>query len=403
MKLQLTRTKAIEIALPGGKRTGSGGASSADIVGVELFAPAEEGCPAIRLARRKNRWQLLAADLVPAPASSLPEKWEDMPKQPRWELPAAFQSPHAALVVNSSQALFAQATGDSIAQDMARGISTSYQAMAGEPAAEKKRFAVRRPEKSAAAEPANAKRPELPPAGVPTSSNGMRFVIKPAAEDGFHLAAALPEFQALWLSRLLPEGRRPTASSIQVREAALMASILAQPAFQSEGGNALAVFVGPSSIHFAGYKGGQPVLWRRCPSVAGYQALRNAVMRGLGVEEALVESVLDDTLIDPRSVLEPFLHPVFDELELARAYLADRHALTTSQILLAGLPAGAGYWQKCAQESHQLDLHPLAPFEGIEVSAHFKSSLKEMLTQAQQGIRFLPALGAALAAAEVNI
>ena len=224
MKLQLTKTKTIDLSFGGG----GGKHASADMTGVELFGGDSRGVPAVRIAYRKSAWHLLAADFITPPQGELPLKWEDVSHRSSWELPAAFQAPHAALAVNSRQVLFAQATEETILQDMARGIPAN-----GPSAIDsvKKRFALKRePQKAQPEAPAASAAPKrLPAEGVPTATNGMRFVVRPLAEEDRHLEAALPEFQVLWLARLLPEGHRPTASSIQPAEAALMASVLAQP------------------------------------------------------------------------------------------------------------------------------------------------------------------------------
>ena len=68
----------------------------------------------------------------------------------------------------------------------------------------------------------------------------MRFVTQPLAEAPFVIQSGLPEFQLLWLSHLLPEGRRPTAASIQTLPSALLASLCEQPAFNAVGGTAFA-------------------------------------------------------------------------------------------------------------------------------------------------------------------
>ena len=51
----------------------------------------------------------------------------------------------------------------------------------------------------------------------------------PLDEASFILQAGMPEYQVFWLSRLLPEGHRPTACSVQVEPSALLASLLQQP------------------------------------------------------------------------------------------------------------------------------------------------------------------------------
>ena len=191
MKLQLTKTKTIDISFGGKGRN-----ASSDLTGVELFGDDPRGVPAVRIARRKSAWHLLAADFIKPPQGELPERWEDVSHRATWELPSAFQSPHAALAVNSRLAVFAQATAETILQDMARGIPAD--APSGLDSV-KKRFAVRRSasaQQPAAAQPApssGAAPSRLPAEGVPTATNGMRFTVRPLAEEGRHLEAALPE------------------------------------------------------------------------------------------------------------------------------------------------------------------------------------------------------------------
>ena len=92
MKLQLTKTKTIELSFgKGGRRV------SADLTGVELFGGDARGVPAVRIAYRKSSWHLLAADFIKAPEGGLPEKWEEVSRRSTWEMPSAFQSPHAAI------------------------------------------------------------------------------------------------------------------------------------------------------------------------------------------------------------------------------------------------------------------------------------------------------------------
>ena len=386
MKLQLTRTKTVE--LPFGK---SGGRAAADMTGVELFGDDRRGVPAVRIACRKSAWHLLAADFIKAPEGELPERWEDLSRRSTWEMPSAFQSPHAAIAVNSRLAVFAQATAETILQDMARGIPAAAPSAMD---SVKKRFALKRDapaQPSPAQAAANAAPKQLPPEGVPAAVNGMRFAARPLAEEGRHLEAALPEFQTLWLARLLPEGHRPTASSIQPAEAALMASVLAQPALAETGGNGLVMFMLADRVFFAGYKSGLPVLWRRCPVRGGYSAMKAAVKKGLGLDDDMVDSVLEDTLIDPRSALEPVVGPILNELDLSRAYLVGNHGMRIDRILLAGLPAGGGHVAALAHDAFKMELLRPGVFDGL---------VQPPKGEIAGDCAFLPALGAALAATE---
>ena len=387
VKLQLTKNKTIEI---GGKGRGAA-RFNADMTGVELFSGESRGAPAIRITHKKDGWHLLAAGFVPPPNGDLPQRWEDMPHQPTWELPKDYQSPSAAIAVNSEMSSFGQASAEAIVREMAQGLTD----VRSKPRAViSPRLSLKTPPKKVEPQPSAATRkPTLPPPGTPVSENGRRFVIKPFAEEGFHLAASLPEFQALWLSRLLPEGRRPTAASIQVANSALMASPLLQPAFSEAKGSLLAVLVRRDAVYFAGYRQGEPVLWRKCPGVKGYAAMCDSICTTLGVTEDLINDILDDVFVDPRPALEPFLHPVLQQLDLARAYLAGKHAMDTSKALLLGLPYGANQWCHMAEESIKMRLIPAQPFDGIAVDKGVDTASAHL---------YLVALGAAIAAMEVD-
>jgi len=393
VKIQLTKDKAIELNLPVG---GGLGKSKSDIVGVELFSKCAQGCPAVRLLRKKDGWLVSAADYIKPPQGELPTVWEGTLKQPKWELPRVFQAPSAAIAVNTGMGLFAQASPEAIIQEMANGPAASSPSTASAPAA-KRKFGIKRAEpapKSAATEsqPSN-KQLEVPEPGNPVSENGRRFSVRPFAEDGFRMYASIPEFQALWISRLLPEGKRPTACSIQLSESALMASILSQPCYKELGGTMMAVFVSENAVFFAGYKGGVPVLWRRCPNVGGLVAMREAVKRTFGVTDDLVNDILDDSLVDPHPALEPFVHPILEQLELSRAYLTGKHEISAEKIILMGIDHGIKHWRGYAEEALRVQFVAPSPFEGMQFGKTASPACPN---------DFLVAIGAAIAAAEVE-
>ena len=399
MKLQLTKDKTIDIKLP----FGGGTKSALDITGIELFAPSETDCPAVRLVYRKKAWHVAATGFVNAPNGELPMCWEDTPHQPVWEMPREFTSPHAALAANSTMATFAQSTADAIVLDMMAGISAQDgKTAAGDktPSDGIRRFGIKREQqapqqqKPAAKPESSSRKPTLPAEGTPVSENGRRFVVRPMAEDNFHLCASLPEFQTLWLSRLMPEGKRPTASSIQVSESALMASILLQPDFIAASGNALSIFVRQDATYLAGYKKGEPILWRRCPGVGGVLAMRDAVRTTLGLDEELIDSVLNESLIDPRPALEPFVRPILSQLSLSLDYLASKHGLKFDHAFLMGVGAGASHWSTYAEESLRLKLVSPNPFDGLVLDKGVDPS---------NATRQLVALGAAIAGMEATI
>ena len=367
-----------------------------------MFSPGETGCPAVRLVRRKKAWHIAAAGSVTPPQGELPMRWEDTPHQPTWEMPREFLSPHAALAANSPMATFSQSTADAVVQDMMTGLAFQDGKTAAEDksqSAGKSRFGIKREQstrpttKPTTPQETSVRKPSFPDVGTPVSENGRRFVVRPMAEEDFHLCASLPEFQTLWLSRLLPEGKRPTTSSIQVAESALMASILLQPEFIAADGSALAIFVRQDATFLAGYKKGEPVLWRRCPGVGGILVMRNAVRNTLGLDEELVDSVLNEAIIDPRPALEPFVKPILSQLSLSLDYLTGKHGLKFDHAFLMGVDAGAAVWSTYAEETLHLKLISPDPFNGLTLDKG---------VDANKSSRYLVALGAAIAGAEVT-
>ena len=348
MEIQLTKTKTITIGGGPKKR------KPADIVGIDLFTDDARGCPAVRLIEKKGELRLAAVGFVPSPVDSLPTSWEAASKSCTWSLPSSFQASSAALAVTSKDMTYTQTTAESFRFDIS--------------------------------------------AGVPVSQEGVRHVMKPMeAAEGFVMQATLPEYQVLWLSRLLPEGRRPTATSIQVRPAALSASILRQSAFKEDNGAALALFVSAHEIHVAGYKGGDIVLWRKCRGIAGWEGMRLALKKGLGLEDDMIASVLDDTLIDPRPVLDPIAAPIMNELAVSRDYLVGKLGVEPKRILALGLAAGERYWNAIAEDRLHLNLIAPNPFDGLVTSE--KTFVGDgAATEGAGAAPFLGALGAALAA-----
>ena len=384
MKLQLTRDKTIDVRMPWEKPKGvpSGARKSglAEIVGVSLFEGDARGCPIVRLLRKKDGVHLTSAGFVDSPAVSLPSNWDESKIQPTWELPSVYQVPQAALAVTSPDMFIRQTTLDAL---------TAVPESSAAPVEKKKKLGVKRnvEEKKPEAKPAAA----APVPFVPVSRDGSRFVTAPMGDESFILQTGLPEFQTLWLSRLLPEGRRPTACSLQTSPAAILNSLYLQPEFKADNGTAVAVFVTRSAIYFAGY--------RECPDVAGYDVMRELVKSELSVGDDLVDSILEDTLIDPRPALEPLVRPVLQQLQLSLDYLAQRHDVHVEKMFLMGLPAGAMYWSQFAQETLGRAFVSPGAFEGLvqPTKAGAVPDLKPNESQV-----FLAAVGAAVAAMEVQ-
>ena len=389
MKLQLTKTKTIEINFPG-RHSSAGPRGLSDVTGVVLNSGDARGCPAVRLTRnKKGAWAIAAAGFIPPPGGDLPTSWEEMNRQPVWSLPPEFQAPYAALSVLSPDMFIRQTSPDA--------LSAGLGGLENEPSPltpGKKKLGVRRESGSV---PASAGSKSDIVLGQPVSASGTRYVAQPLAEEPFVVQTGLPEFQVLWLSRLLPEGKRPTAYSVQTLPSSLLASLSEQPQFVEAGGTAFAIYVLREAIYLAGYRDGQLLLFRQCPGVTGWEMMREGVKLRLGLDDDMVDSILDDAIVDPRSAMEPFVRPVLQQLEISLDYLSSRHGLTVEKIFLMGLPSGARYWSQMAEEALHLPLIAPSVFDGVQLPSKDTALLELTASQSQV---FLPAFGAARAAME---
>ena len=143
---------------------------------------------------------------------------------------------------------------------------------------------------------------------------------------------------------------------------------------------------------------GALLLFRECPGAAGYEVMRELVKAGLSVTDELVDSILEDTLIDPRPALEPLVRPVLQQLQLSLDYLAQRYDVHVDRVFLMGLSAGAGYWSSFAEETLGVPFVAPSVFEGFGNLAKGVQLPSDITPGSSQ--TYLTALGAARAAME---
>lgn len=317
-----------------------------DVVGLALGHLPEGKVAAVRLQTKGGKRELLAAAVIDLPGA-LPADWENARKAITWSLPPPFQSPHAALVATAPEAMLRL---------------TQRQA----PAADAQAQAV----------------------------NGQRQAVKLAMPPDLCLEASLPEYQVLWLSRLLPEGHQPTACSIQVAQAALLNAPLAVPEFERAGGTAVVLIVEAQRTLLVAYQQNRPVLVRE--QALGNETVTQALASGLGIEPALLQSMIEEQLVDPLPLLEPVLQPLFRQIGLAVDYVAQRFEGAPTCGLLFGVPAHlAPLWLTVAERSGSaLTLAAPTPLAG------FTKPRTAAPASAEEEAALWPAIGGALAVLE---
>lgn len=392
MKIQLSKTKTIEVAWPG---AGQGKSRPTDVVGVEIGGARPQGCPAVRIARTKSgAWRLVAAGFVPPPGE-MPANENDIVSLRRWSLPKAFRAPAAALVVDSPRAFARMTTLEAIAAAPVPVEAAASKESAAPRVAKKLGVKREAPASAAAASAAPAAPIQVEP-GVTTVHAGMRFMVRPFGEGALVFQTGLPNCQAAWAAQLLPEGHRPTACSIQSVPAALLSALYCQPGFKADGGNGVALFVTETSAFYAGYRDGTPVLFGECPG-AGAGSIRATVKDRFGIEDALVDSFLEDGFFEPGEMLEPIVRPALHQLRTTLDYIMGRHRVPLSRVYLLGVSAGANHWSRLAEAVLRFPLSVPDIFEGLEAPTGKNAAPAFSLAQSQV---FAGALGAALSAGE---
>lgn len=285
-----------------------------DIVGLELGAGLAQGVPAVRLRKRGETVELLAAGFLDLP-DALPASAEDAStaQSVTWQLPKPFRAPHAALAVTSKLSFLRHSGGT--AED-----------------------AEKRP-------------------------SGFRQTSRVTANDLPPLIAGLPDFQAAWAARLLPEGHPPTACSLQISAAAAMSGFSFTPAFTNAPGCIIALLVFPEYTSLAAFQERHLVLYREYP--AGTAHIRNAISAEMRIDGALADDVLEDTLVDPLPIIEPVLRPLFRQVEVSVDFLSRRRNCPVSHFFISGLTAGTRYWSAIFSRMLNQALTPCQPLEGL--------------------------------------
>lgn len=267
----------------------------ADVVGIEVGAGFSEGAPAVRLRRSPEGFlRIVAAGFVPVVSDI--ESILAMPADMRgpWSLPPAFRAPAAALAVTAPDALVRQS--DSVEDATADFDAATLRTKAS----------------------SDGKKGSLP------------FV------------AFMPEELARRVARLLPEGRKPTAVSIQVSPLARVNAFAASPTLSAAGGTAVLVQIAANTTTIALFAKGAVALYRELS--VGEEDSLHAVAGPMNVDNATAKELLEGGLVDPAPFLGPLVMPIFRQAELSTDWVLRRNGLVVEKFFVAGPPALAPHW-----------------------------------------------------------
>ena len=316
-----------------------------EVVGIELGSSSDTTTPIVRVRRRADGViELVAAELV-AFDSTLPVSPDKIPEGVSLILPKHFHVNAAALALSSESAVLRQAAGvDDALSDKDKSL--------------------------------------------------YRTMVFSQEGEALSFVAAIPEYMAAWAAQLLPEGRKPTAYSIQISNLARINAFTVSVEFQKTNGSALLLLVDRRTTALVIFCNFKPLLYRE--HSIGSEDVIDAVCRDMNLDRPTVENILNDTLIDPTAVLEPVLAPLFRQAELSTDYAIRKNNCFIDKFFLCGLTAGSHYWADIFKRKtggeiipcNPLDNFPTAP--GAQLPPDFDTCSG----------RFIPAIGAAVAVLE---
>lgn len=312
-----------------------------DVVGLELGAGHAEGVPAVRLrGRGEGVTELVAAGFVKL-EDELPVSASAASKVLSWVLPRAFQAPCAALAVRSVQGVLRHTAVGSDDGGEVRSVS-----------------AVTFP-------------------------------------DTLPLVASLPEYQAAWVAQLLPEGRMPTAVSIQLGASAVLNGFGRSPLYRGLQRSAIVMFVFERYTALAAYDGGGVALYRE--HGLGYGHLLDAACSTMKIDVEMAAAMLGGSMIDPMPIVEPILKPLFRQVEIVADYMQRRRGVVVEHFYVAGLRFGARLWADIFVRTLNRSLMPFHPFDGLRKPQRYAVMVSDIAAAEPD---LMTALGAARAVLE---
>jgi Tfp pilus assembly PilM family ATPase len=142
-----------------------------------------------------------------------------------------------------------------------------------------------------------------------------------------------------------------------------MGGFAASSALAQAGGHAVALFVFAESTSLAAFQDSRLVFYRE--HAVGMDHLRDAISSQVGIEPELVDSVLEDTLIDPVPVIEPILRPLYRQIEISADYLLRRCKCQVEHFFVNGLTVGGAHWATLFKSVMNQTMTFCSPFDGI--------------------------------------
>lgn len=316
-------------------------------IGYNEYAPAELGHPAVRIAMKGDRPVVRAVAFVKNASLSYPQSWKDLSNVSPWTITGAMQTPYIAFAIQAKLATLTL-----------RAQTEKKDAPKG-----------------------------------PISKDGLRKQTFTFESNPIELTASIPEYIAMWFTKLFPDGRRPVAASLQVAQAASLNLLAGTPAFKEAGGTAIALYVFEHTSAIVGYKSGELVLYREYP--LGNQELISGVKSQMQVDDDITREILTGAEIDLSTVLIPLLKPLFRQVELSANYLATRAQAPVQTFFLYGVSQGVHHWQQAFVDDQYHPLQVGSVLASVDLDSDVDSQFRQWPAHYEH--LFMSAIGAALA------
>jgi hypothetical protein len=228
-----------------------------------------------------------------------------------------------------------------------------------------------------------------PPEGFRIGFSAQALDGKPA---GTYLACGLPDYVAVAVAALLPEGRRPAPASLQISAAARLNAFALGPASQTPE-SLVHIHVEAASTSVAVFNQGHLSAYRQFP--IGNDSVVEEVARQFGLPLDLAGELLYENQIDTTSATTPILAPLFRQIALSTEFVARRESCRIVRSFVSGRIAGMPHWLTMGEKTLSVEVLLWNPLNDLRFRT--PPTVPESL---EQGPGYDAALGAALALLE---
>ena len=208
-------------------------------------------------------------------------------------------------------------------------------------------------------------------------------------KDSSLLAAAIPEDDVQFLLNMFPAGP-PAPASVEVAGLSFVAAFLNARGDECRDEAVCLIEAGDTVSHFVFINKGTVVLIGKFGF--GGSNLREKVIKDLGVDEELADTIMSDQSINISTTMNDAMTPFFKQLSISKDFIERHQGCRISKMYVSGGLSLLPNWSSLVEQMLHAEVQHWSPFENIQYD--HPNIIPEHL--ASQATRFAAAMGAAI-------